>query len=109
MVTVNVATDEPTMSAHYDDDANVGKLWNAMGTKTKVKLPRMAVVPLALAPFLLEQPRLPNELNEKLAGKIGDPSTTGDTSNERIETFSSNGAPQQHRWTEVRVASWRWI
>ena len=45
------------------------KMWNATGTKAEVKLPRMVVVPLALIPFLSEQPKLPNELYEKLAGK----------------------------------------
>ena len=54
------------------------KMWKATGTKAKVKLPRMAVVLLALAHFLLGQLRLPNALYEKLAGKVVQAYTTGE-------------------------------
>ena len=70
--------DETTMSSHYAYEANVGKLWNSTGSKVEMKLPRMAVVPLVLVHFLLEQPRPTNELRDKLAGEIVEPSTTGE-------------------------------
>ena len=70
MATVlNVVSDYPAMSSHYADEANVGKLWNATGTKVNMKLPRMAVVSLALILFLLEQLRLRNKLYGNLAEK----------------------------------------
>ena len=69
-VILNVVMDEAAMTAHYADNANSEKLCNTTGTKAKVKLPRMAVVPLALVHFLSEQLRLPNELYEKLGGVV---------------------------------------
>ena len=70
--------DVTTMNTHYADEANMGKL-RAPPTDTKVKmqLPRMTVVPLALVPFLLEQPRLPTKFYGRLAGKIAQADTTG--------------------------------
>ena len=60
LATVNVIADETMMTSHYADEANVGKLWAAMDTKVRMKLPRMVAVLLALVPFLLEQPKQPN-------------------------------------------------
>ena len=56
----SVIADETTVSSHYADEANVGKLWAPTDSKVEMKLPRMAVVLLALVPFLLEQPKQPN-------------------------------------------------
>ena len=75
---MNVVMDEAYMTTHYADDANSERLWNATGTKTEVKLPRMAVVQLALVLFLLEQPRLTNELYDTPKGKIVQPDTMGE-------------------------------
>ena len=57
------------MSAHYANEANVGRLvWASTDTKVKMQPPKMAVVPLTLVHFLLEQPRLLNKLYNELEG-----------------------------------------
>ena len=77
MANINVIVDETTMSIHYADEENMGKLWEPTVTKVEMQLTRMAVVLLALVPFLLEQPRLTNELYDELAGKIVQADTAG--------------------------------
>lgn len=56
------------------------QMWKIMGphdTKVKMQLTGMAVAPLALVSFLLEKPRLTNDLYDELAGKIIQADTTG--------------------------------